>query len=265
MNEEQQSTRRRPRKIKRQPEQQAEILQEQSKDNDEDSHSLKNDKPETASQSRPSQSCNRRRPKKLPREASATDSQAFEIEMKKQGQSEISDEIMSLKTRVEDIERQVREISTSRKGPTKSSRRRLRRTKSTTEGDTEADELVNLQGDLVEATKELEALQAEPQAIKDEETQREDTDVEEILRHDDNMAFEQESPRLDKQRRSVALSGSYRFNLPQVMSDSDIQAVQTGIHGIQNIARKFVNEHSSQGTARESMTQQGSRSDEGWR
>jgi hypothetical protein len=203
-----------------------------------------------------STSRNRRRPRKLNRDPASSlataapgdDAQYPQLQQQKQ-QSDVSREISGLKSRVEDIERQVREMLAAKQGGAtpngKSSRRRLRRSKEKDNGETEAQELERLRGDLVAANRELAALkdedrQQEESGVAVEQSQGEDEEeIEEIPREEPSL---ERNDRPAAGQRSVTFSGSYKFNLPAAVSDDELAAVKTGLHGIQSIARKFMEE-----------------------
>jgi hypothetical protein len=221
----------------------------------------------TAATSSHSTSRNRRRPRKLNRDPTASSSSAAaaaanvgenasppQLQQQKQQGGDVSREISALKARVEDIERQVREMLAAKQAstPGKSSRRRLHRAKDKDEGETEAQELERLRGDLVAANRELAALKAEDTAGQQQGKEEVDDNVatENVVENEDEEIEEieeipREEPLLGNQRprasqRSVTLAGNYKFNLPAAVSDDDLAAVRTGLGGVQRIARKYM-------------------------
>jgi hypothetical protein len=228
--------------------------------------------PASSNNARPSHSKNRRRPKKLNREASTTANPIPEGDgglLEQKQENDISREISALRARVGDIETQVREMIV-KMGQTagKPSRRRLRKNK-VEPGETDAEELERLRSDLVNANRELELLKRDSQALTDnnrvsdqEEMDEEDDEIEEIPRsNEDPLA----RPGPNPMQRSLTFSGSYRINLPSAVSDSDLKAVQTGLSGVQNIARKVIAEAQvGDQSISEASEVHGTRSGSGW-
>jgi hypothetical protein len=182
----------------------------------------------------------------------------------------VSQEISALKSRVEDIETQVRDML-AKMGQTtgKSSRRRLRRNKFEP-GETEAEELERLRNDLVSANRELETLKRDSQVLmrtkpasdQVEPEEEEEEEIEEIQRSPEALPAR---PGPSPTQRSLTFSGSYRINLPAAVSDGDLQAVQTGISGVQNIARKVIAEAQVGNHSISELSEvHGTRSGSGW-
>jgi hypothetical protein len=161
----------------------------------------------------------------------------------------VTREIRKLETRVQGIETQVQEIR--RRGESKGARRRAHRNRSVGAGATTTDD--ETAAESTAAASEVEAatvpgdddkagagenghhaaVAATPgaRAATDED---DDDDVEYIPRPHASRA------QVQPPQRAITLSGSYRLPLPASVSEREMRAVQRGIAGVQNIARRVL-------------------------
>ncbi|KIW03046.1 uncharacterized protein PV09_05698 [Verruconis gallopava] len=169
-------------------------------------------------------------------------------------------EVQALKSKVYEIEQQVREILLRPQGPPKSARRRQRHQKgqraSTPPAEEAAearaaedaalasharDELRRLQRELDAAQSELLSLRAREESPSRPGPGRgaDDDGAEEIPRLQD-PGVEVRRPR--PLGRAITLTGSYRIPLPVDVSSEDLDAIGRGIRSAQNVARSFISD-----------------------
>lgn len=152
----------------------------------------------------------------------------------------VTPEIEALKTRVEGIESQLRELL--QRAPPKLSRRRQRQRKP---GEPEArdeppEELVRLEDELRSARRELEHLRRRSSSRSDQASAiaDEEDEVEEIPR----TSAPTVAPIVPSGpvSRAVTFSGSYRLPIPFSASEAELQSIQAGIASAQRLACKFL-------------------------
>lgn len=183
-------------------------------------------------------------------------------------------EIRKLEVRVQGIETQVQEIrlrseSTSgNRAGSKGARRRARRNKSagaTTDDETGAESAaVASEGDVEAVENEAGRGGNNSQSVAlrkpdVEEPAEDDDDVEYIARPPPAPQPQRQPP-----LRSVTVSGSYRIPLPASVSDRDLRAVQRGIAGVQNIARRVLDEAGGGEAAARTVQATGTGGGSGW-
>jgi hypothetical protein len=172
---------------------------------------------------------------------------------------DVTREIRKLEVRVQGIETQVQEIrrrgestSTSRTG-SKGARRRARRNKSAGPANATSDETGAESGTAGEGDVDVSATAREKEASSGEDGGRQlvvvrkpdadetaDDGVEDIPYQPAPKPQQQQQQQQQQLQRAITVSGSYHIPLPATVSDRDVRAVQRGLTGVQNIARRVL-------------------------